>query len=181
MHYSAAMMRFFKLLALLVCGLAVLSAGFGDTLYKWVDEQGNVHYSDKPHPGATRLHLPKPTTYAAPTAALPETQNDSHPAPAPQQQGYSSFEIASPTPDQVFWNVQSVTVSLSLQPGLHQGDQVTVTLDDKTIGPGSATTVTFNDLDRGEHTVHATVSGPGGTMIAKPVTFYIQRGTKGMH
>ncbi|HEV2322127.1 MAG TPA: DUF4124 domain-containing protein [Gammaproteobacteria bacterium] len=179
MHYSAVMKRFFKPLVLLLCGLAVFSVGFGDSLYKWVDEQGNVHYSDKPHPGATRLHLPKPTTYSAPAVAVPEVRNDSQP-PA-QQEGYTSFEIASPSPDQVFWNVRSVTVSLSVQPGLHQGDQVTVTLDDKTIGPAAATTVTFNDLDRGEHTVHATLSGPGGTMIAKPVTFYIQRGTKGMH
>jgi len=174
------MKRFFKVMALLLCGLAVVSAGFGDTLYKWVDEQGNVHYSDKPHPGATRLHLPKPTTYAAPAIAVPETRNEPQSPPA-QQPGYTSFEIAEPQPDQVYWNVQSVAVSLSLQPGLHPGDQVTITLDDKTIGPGAATTVTFNDLDRGEHTVHATLSGPGGTMTAKPVTFYIQRGTKGLH
>ena len=175
------MKRVFKLLALLFCGLAVLSAGFGDTLYKWVDEQGNVHYSDKPHQGATRLHLPKPTTYAAPAVAVPEVQNDSHPQPSQQEQGYTSFEIAVPSPDQVFWNVQSVTVSLSVQPGLHPGDQVTITLDDKTVGPSAATTATFNDLDRGEHTVHATLSGPGGSMIAKPVTFYIQRGTQHTH
>lgn len=180
MHYSAAMKRFFKVTTLLLCGLAVVSAGFGDTLYKWVDEQGNVHYSDKPHPGATRLHLPKPTTYAAPAVAAPEIRNDTQPPPA-SQPGYTSFEIAEPQPDQVYWNVQSIVVSLSLQPALHPGDQVTITLDDKTIGPGTATTVTFNDLNRGEHTVHATLSGPGGTMIAKPVTFYIQRGTKGLH
>lgn len=163
--------------ALLLCGVAVLSAGFGDSLYKWVDERGNVHYSDKPHPGATRLHLPKPTTYAAPAVAAPNTPSS---APPPQQ-GYSLFQISEPEQDQVFWNVRDVTVVVSVQPGLQPGDQVTITLDDKTVGPSPSTTATFNDLDRGEHTVRATLSGPGGSMSAKPVTFYIQQATKHMH
>ena len=182
MHYSATMKRFIKLMALLLCGLAVLSAGFGDNLYKWVDEQGNVHYSDKPHPGATRIHLPKPTTYAAPAGAAPETRAANTPASAqPQQQGYSLFEISEPEQDQVFWNVQDVTVILSVQPALQPGDQVTITLDDKTVGPTAATTATFSDLNRGEHTVHASLSGPNGSMTAKPVTFYIQQATKHTH
>lgn len=170
-----------KVWALLVASLLVLPAGRGDTLYKWVDAQGNVHYSDKPHPGATRLHLPKPTTYSAPTAMPPNARvaSDAHPAPA--QQAYTGFEIASPTADQVFWNVRSVTVTLSVQPMLHPGDEVTITLDDKTIGPRASTSATFDNLDRGEHTVHATLSSPGGNIIAKPVTFYIQKSTQHLH
>lgn len=170
-------------LLLLLLTLSALPAVCADSLYKWVDAQGNVHYSDKPQPGATKLRLPKPTTYAAPDVAMPSPTADSDTRTPPTESPYTSFEIASPSDEQTFWNVQSVTVTLAVQPGLHPGDTVTITLDDKTRGPISSVSATFDDLDRGEHVVHATLQqAGGGTMIAKPVTFYIQRGTqKGMH
>ena len=171
----------FKVWAFLLMTLLILPSVLGDDLYKWVDGQGNAHYSDKPHPGATKLHLPKPTTFSAPTQIPPNTRitNDSQPAAA--KQAYTSFEITSPTADQVFWNVRSVTVTVTVEPALKMGDQVTIALDDKTEGPSPATTATFDDVNRGEHTVRATLSGPGGSLVAHPVTFYIQKSTKHLH
>jgi len=171
------MTRVTTLVILLLLALSALPAVFGETLYKWVDDQGNVHYSDKPQPGATKLHLPKATTYTAPIVAVP-----GQPAPyssQPASAAYSRFEIASPAPDQTFWNVQNVTVTLAIQPGLQSGDTITITVDDKSQGPGTATTVTFDNLDRGTHTVQAALQqAGGGTVTAKPVTFYIQRAVK---
>jgi hypothetical protein len=174
------MVRLAPPIILLVLGLLALPAVFGETLYKWVDDQGNVHYSDKPQPGAKKIHLAAPSTFKASGTAAP-------PAAASQTNGpttgYSAFQIGSPTPDQVFWNVQSVTVSVAIQPGLHPGDLVTITVDGQTQGPGTALSYTFDDLYRGEHTANATLQETdGSSMIAKPVTFYIQRGTqKGLH
>ena len=164
-------------IVLLVLGLFALPAVFGEDLYKWVDDQGNVHYSDKPQPGAKKIHLAAPSTFkpsgtAVPPPAAAQTENGSTP-------GYSKFEIGSPTPDQVIWNVQSVTVSVAIQPGLHPGDLVTITVDGKSQGPGTALSYTFNELYRGEHTASATLQETdGSTMLAEPVTFYIQQGTK---
>ncbi len=170
-------------LLLLLLALSALPAVCADTLYKWVDDQGNVHYSDKPQPGATKLHLPKPTTFAPPDVAMPAKAAGSETQKPPTAAGYTSFEIASPSDEQTFWNVQSVTVTLAVQPALHPGDTVTISLDDKTQGPVNTVSATFDGLDRGEHVVHATLQqARGGTIIAKPVTFYIQRSTqKGMH
>lgn len=177
------MTRISLYLTLLLLALFTSLTVLGDTLYKWVDDQGNVHYSDKPQPGATKVHLPKPTTYAAPDVAAPAAQaagSEGKNKRAPVARGYNDFEIAAPAADQTYWNVQSVTVTITVQPALHAGDTVTITLDDKSQGPGGSTSATFDGLDRGEHTVHATLTMTGGgTMIAKPVTFYIQRGTKG--
>jgi len=173
--------RILASIAILLVVSAALPAVYGDTLYKWVDEQGNVHYSDKPQPGATKIHLPKPTTYAAPDVAMPANTAAGSEGKKPKASaGYTEFEIVSPGADETLWNTQSVTVTLTVQPALHAGDTVTITLDDKDRGPGQATSVTFDGLDRGEHTVHATLQmAKGGAMIAKPITFYIQRGTKG--
>lgn len=176
------MTRATTLVVLLLLALSAVPTVFGEALYKWVDEQGNVHYSDKPQPGATRLHLPKPTTYAAPgTATRNAIPNQAAPSNEQSQssQIVTRFEIASPAPEQTFWNIQSVTVTLAVQPGLQQGDTVTITLDDMSKGPGTSTSVTFDNVDRGAHTVHATLQqASGGAMVAKPVTFYIQRGSK---
>lgn len=179
------MTRFSVPLFLPLLALLILPAAMGETLYKWVDDQGNVHYSDKPQPGATKLYLPKPTTFSAPVTSGSQSQSQagsergkkgsgSNPAA-----GYSSFEISSPTAGQVYWNVQSVTVSVAVQPALKAGDTVTITLDGKSQGPGADTSATFDGLDRGEHTLQATLQmAKGGSMSAASVTFYIQKTTQ---
>jgi Domain of unknown function (DUF4124) len=172
------MTRLSAQLFLLLLALLALPAVMGDNLYKWVDDQGNVHYSDKPQPGATKLHLPKPTTFSAPETAGNAGSETKKPAPAPSA-SYTGFAISSPTADEVYWNVQSVTVTVSLQPALKPGDTVTITLDGNSQGPGADTSATFDDLERGEHTVQATLQmAKGGSMSTKPVTFYIQKSTQ---
>lgn len=168
-------------IALLVLTLLVLPAVLGETLYKWVDAQGNVHYSDKPQPGATKIHLPNAQTFTAPGVAAPVT-TDGKAAAQPAQQGYSSFQIASPKPDETFTNIQSMTVSVNLQPGLRKGDQLTITLDDQSQGPGKSLSADFDNLDRGEHTASATlIESDGQVLTAPPVIFYIQKATQKAH
>ncbi|MGH8399705.1 MAG: DUF4124 domain-containing protein, partial [Gammaproteobacteria bacterium] len=46
--------------------LAMTTFAQADQVYKWVDAQGNVHYSDKPHPGAQKVKIAPPQSYSAP-------------------------------------------------------------------------------------------------------------------
>lgn len=181
MHYAAHMPRPLTHIAFLVLSLLVLPVVLGDTLYKWVDEKGNVHYSDKPQPGATKIHLPNAQTFTAPEVAVPAaamTQDGNQGV----QQGYSSFQIASPAPDETFNNVESVTVTVALQPGLREGDQVTITLDGQSQGPGASLSATFNGLDRGQHSAGATLIEASGQVLTAPsVTFYIHKATQKLH
>jgi hypothetical protein len=41
-------MRYFKLTATLILSVALASAASANEIYKWTDEDGNVHYTDKP-------------------------------------------------------------------------------------------------------------------------------------
>src|SRR4029077_3941372 len=43
----------------IVCSLALA----GVTVYRWVDEQGIVHYSDQPHANAEKVHVNAAQTY----------------------------------------------------------------------------------------------------------------------
>ena len=170
-----------RLSLILLALLAITSMVAADPLYKWVDDQGNVHYSDKPQPGAKQIKLAPATTFTAPKSAqtvVPASASDSR----TQQVPYSDFEIITPEKDEVLWNVTSVAVTVGVTPGgLHEGDQVTITLDGKVQGPMSSLSATFADLERGEHTVSANLQETDGSvMIAKPVTFYIRHGGKGL-
>jgi hypothetical protein len=157
-------------------GLLVISSMVAaDPLYKWVDDQGNVHYSDKPQPGAKKLVLPKLSTFSAPVAAQTESgvegsQKQKKKAPRAAAGPYTGIAITAPADQLTVWNVDSMTVSVAVAPALHPGDSVTITLD------GNAQTVqgtsaTFTDLDRGAHTVTASVGGFNAT----PVSFFIQK------
>ena len=162
-----------RLVLILVCLLAVFTFMVAaDPLYKWVDEQGNVHYSDKPQPGAQKIVLPKAATFAAPKAAqfapLPDNSR-------PQQQdgAYTQILISSPKDQDTLWNTDTATVSVTLTPALQQGDTVTFSVDGAT-QTVSGTSASFDKLDRGEHHVTVTVNGRGGTLTAQSV-FYLQR------
>ena len=151
-----------------------------DPLYKWVDAQGNVHYSDKPQPGAKKLVLPKASTFNPPnTVKLTPTGSDAPRSAAPdasasQEPGagpaYTAITVAAPADQSTIWNTDSVTVSVSVTPELRPGDSVNITLDGKTQSV-QGTSATFAGLDRGSHTVEATL----GELKAAQITFYIQK------
>lgn len=151
-----------------------------DPLYKWVDAQGNIHYSDKPQPGAKKMAIPKATTFAPPQAAQPA------PPPSTASQGhkaevapYTQMTVVAPKDQDTVWNTQTVTVSVALTPALQAGDTVTFSVDGNT-QTVEGTSATFDQLDRGEHDVTVTVNGQNGagTLKAQSV-FYIQRATVG--
>ena len=147
-----------------------------DPLYKWVDDQGNVHYSDKPHPGAQKLVLPKANTYTAPDVVMPAPVTDGNDkSQANGHQPYSQIAVSSPKDQDTVWNTTTVSVSVSLTPALQPGDTLTISVDGKS-QVASGTSATFTALERGEHAVTVTVHGLN-TLTAQSI-FYIQRGTR---
>ncbi len=157
----------------LVCSLALAGA----TVYRWVDEQGVVHYSDQPHPNAEKLHVNAAQTYkptAADSAPASGGQSSSA-APAP----YRGCAIVQPQDDQAFANVDSLTVVVQTDPQLHQGDKVYVTVDGQALNGGAPTGPQFvlSPVDRGTHTAQAQVKDAGGAVQCQtpPVTFHVQQ------
>src|ERR1700758_757028 len=93
----------FTLLCLL-CSLALAA-----TVYKWVDENGIVHYSDQPHPNAQKIGVQPAQTYKA--GEIPAAPGGP-PAPpaAPPPPPYRGCAIAQPTDDQTFTSVDSLSI-----------------------------------------------------------------------
>jgi hypothetical protein len=139
------------------------------TVYKWVDEDGGVHYSDQPHPDAQKLQVKSAQTYtptamaAAPAAAPP---------PETQKTSYSSCAVGQPPNQSEFANLDSLTVSVTTAPALHAGDQIFVLLDGQELNGGAPTgpSFTLSPVDRGEHTLQAVVKSSDGTVLCQSGT-----------
>jgi hypothetical protein len=153
---------------------ASLCASAAATLYKWVDEQGVTHYSDKPQPGAEKIHVNAAQTYKAPPPIAVDTSRKSAPAAS-----YSHVAIVTPAAEQVFVHTGgSVPVEADIQPPLAPGNQIWFLLDGSRVEGLSptSTSATLDNLDRGQHTLAALVSdATGNTLITSaPVTFYVR-------
>lgn len=144
--------------------------------YKWVDESGVVHYSDRPEPGAEVLDLPgRPAPIAAPAARTPAEGDPAAPEePAP---GYESLSVATPAAEVTLWNIEgTLDVSLSLQPGLKPGHQVRAYFDGEP-RMVSGTSFQIDEVFRGVHNIQVEVVDETGQMLIRSRTnrFYVQQ------
>src|SRR5471030_886943 len=80
-------------------------------IYKWVDADGVVHYSDQSSPGAEKIV----TSVTSSAPVTPGSRNATTPSAPPQRasQGglnYSDFSITSPAQEQTFFGDDIVAV-----------------------------------------------------------------------
>jgi hypothetical protein len=164
------------LATVLVAAVPIASSA---TLYKWVDDQGVVHYSDQPEPGAEKIKVKPAQSYKGGTPRVASAPASASPPTAGQP--VSHLAIESPTPEQVFINQTGVAVVADVQPGLQSGQQVVFLLDGTPVeglGPES-TSVTLDQVPRGTHNVAVQVLDERGRVVAtsSSVTFYVREPT----
>lgn len=161
--------------------LALAAPAFaGQTVWKWVDDNGVTHYSDQPVPGATKMELNSSN----------RTSSESKPAYAPQSPGkdipaktgpaYSRFVVESPQPDQAIINTGGkVRVSLASTPAIGGGQLISIYLDGARVEGLSPSSMSheLSNVPRGTHTVKAVISSPNGAPLQEtpPVTFHVRQ------
>ena len=164
-------------LFILVSVLLVTSTVLAQT-YRWVDEDGVVHYSDKPQEGAEQIILPKDSRVRR------RQRRALRPQPAANDQGgtatafkYDSFSVASPAPEETLWNIGGeLSVSLRLLPGLQEGHQIRVYFDgnERMV---TGTSFQIEEVFRGVHNLQAEVVDATGKLMIRtvPNRFYVQQ------
>lgn len=138
------------------------------TVYKWVDENGVVHYSDQPHPNAEKVQVQAVQTYkAAPyqstaPSAAPDSGNSSQPA-------YRGCAIGAPTEGSEFANLDALNISVRTDPLPRPGDQIFILLDGAPVNGGAptGTQYTLTPVERGFHTLQAVIRDAGGEMLCQ--------------
>ena len=154
------------------------AAGVLAEAYTWTDEQGVVHYSDRPHPGAkivdlgesnsSRSSRPDPRRNAS-------TDTAADAADETNDNGYSSLEIASPAAEETLWNIGgTLDVSLTLSPSLRPGHQVRIYFDGTPVIVRGAN-FQLDEVYRGVHNLQAEVIDETGKLMirSRPSRFYV--------
>lgn len=164
---------------MLLLGLFLMMTAFAEVVYKWVDEDGQAHYSDVPREGATEITIAPVQTFdlrSAPRQTAAPVDDES----ADGLSNYESLAIASPVMEETIWNTGGlVTVSVSLQPGLRMGHQIRLFMDNQQVAvlPPMSSSAQLTDVVRGSHQLYAEVVDENGRslIMSLPTTFYYQQ------
>jgi Domain of unknown function (DUF4124) len=145
-------------------------------IYKWKLPDGTVVFSDQPNPGAEEVELPKLQTYTPPPspAFTSEVATPTQNAPA-----YTTLMITTPGNDEAIReNSGKIEINIAVEPPLQIGDKILVKMDGQAIGdPSSSQHYILDNVDRGTHTLQATVLDADGNSLidSEAVTFHLQR------
>lgn len=161
-----------KILYMLLVLIAV--PALAQTIYRWVDSNGVVHYSDMPHKGAKPVHLGAATVlpFKAPAQAAAPAQLPKVKAPS------YKVKILAPAPGSTIWPVNyTVHVNVSVKPSLQGVAMLKYQLDGKSVGkPTSQTSIELHKVYRGTHTLKVQVVGrKGETWGQASSTFYARQ------
>lgn len=162
----------------ILCVFLALALGSAD-VYRWVDADGQAHYSDRPQRDAERITItvtrPASSSTASSGAATGATDNQ---VPAPVV-GYQTLTITRPAQEQTLWNIEGqLDVAAAVQPPLQPGHALQFYLDGQmaAAAPGANQT-RFLEVYRGEHTLRAeVVDASGRSLVSSPtLTFFVRQ------
>jgi hypothetical protein len=164
---------------ILLSALVTTTVG-GAPAWTWVDADGQVHYSDRPVPGARQVELAGAQSFgsAAPTrpAARPVTAPPGEAAAGP----YTTIDIVSPAEQETLWNIGAVlTVQVRFQPALQPGHRYDVALDGlRTNQTVTGARIAVQNVFRGTHTLQVIVFDSTGTEVMRsPVRNFVVQQT----
>ncbi|MDJ0655250.1 MAG: DUF4124 domain-containing protein [Xanthomonadales bacterium] len=161
----------------LILMLMMAIPGLAQKIYKTVDEDGNVVYTDEPPtPDAEPMDLPPITVAdpftAQPTTAAPGDADEAVVAP------YPNLAMVSPASEEHFWGTGGTfRAQLAADSGLRPGDSVRFYLDGELAGIVQDLWMEFTSVDRGEHKVRAEIVDGSGQVVATTpeVTFFMRQ------
>jgi uncharacterized protein DUF4124 len=144
-------------------------------IYRWVDSDGVVHYSDQESPGAERIVTSAPNTAASGPRAAAAPQGARKPSSS--SLNYAEFTITSPTPEQTFFADDPIGVHLNLSPGLKSGHSIAWHVNGRQLDDQvDAISFVMPRLDRGTYSVMATITDQQGeSQSSNSVTFFVRQ------
>jgi hypothetical protein len=161
------------LLALWLCGHAVAMAQ--TTIYRSIDENGNVVFSDEPPSDDAEPIVLKESNVVSSVRAQPAPRSggtDDNAVPA------YAVSFVSPEPEETFWGTgNDLSVELAVDPMMAAGMQIRLFIDDQQVASIGSLEVTLQQIDRGTHVIRAELVDGTGRLLARsePVTFFMKQ------
>ena len=150
----------------------LMTAASGQSIYTWVDENGQRHYSDRSFPGADTIELETAQGFDAPQASRAASEPVEEQDPADL---YSTFSIVRPTHQETLWNTGGVlNVAFEVEPSLRPGHRVGLYMDGALTD--DLTTVgqmQLNEVFRGQHILQGVIVDGQGNEILRSLSITI--------
>jgi Domain of unknown function (DUF4124) len=136
--------------------------------WTWVDTNGQVHFSDRPVPGAQQVELAGAQGFGGQTMA----QVPARPGSRSTDEAvvpYRSIDIVSPAEQEVLWNIGAMlTVQVRFQPALQPGHRYDLVFDGQARNLNSTSLrVVLPDVFRGTHTLQVVVRDAAGAEVQR--------------
>ncbi len=166
----------------LIIGLAAASCVTQAEIYKTVDANGNVVFTDIAPVDRSGVSAPQPVTVEPMNtyepATAPATQ-DTEPDDATAQGYYTQINVISPAPDaSVRDNAGNIEVQVALTPVLRAGHRLVLVFDGEDTAIEAVSGVfELTNVDRGTHTAGAKVLDRRGNVLIESAstTFNVMR------
>jgi hypothetical protein len=166
---------------IVVTGITLLlSTPLSAEIYRQVDEQGNVTYTDEPSDRSpaeevkvkpvTTVTLPKPEAVREPEQLRERAESEGA--------AYSDLRFTAPEDNQAFHSGNGdVSFQVTSSPGLKNGHKSEVTLDGQPVGQSRSGTVMVQNVYRGTHEAGVNIVDSSGVTIksGESITFTIHR------
>lgn len=160
--------------------LLLLAGSAHADVYKSINAAGEVVYSDTPTTGAEVMEMPELPTYTAPPVTETTTASKEEPA---ETAVYSELVFVKPEDDATIRSNQGIiNAELKLSPPLRlrSKHRIQFYLDAEPHGePGTSLRTVMGNVDRGEHTLTASVLDSNGEAVidSDPVIVHLHRMT----
>src|SRR5262245_25230369 len=143
----------------LILLFALPAIASGAPAWTWVDASGQVHFSDRPVPGARQVELSGAQGFGAQVqGAVPTTRAGAGAGAAAAGAPYA-IEILSPADQETLSNIgATLTVQVRFQPALQPGHRFDLSIDGTRYNLNSTSArVTVPNVFRGAHTLDVLV------------------------
>lgn len=162
-----------KKVTALLSALLLCSGGVSAAIYKSIDANGNVVYSDEPSKNAQQLTLPPLSVIpslsqnAIHTALTAPEANTNTPSMNAVRAGRYNLTFISPLPDQNIRKPEPLNVNVAVTPGLTNADAVSILLDGVVVAQGASAAIPTENIDRGTHRLSARVMSAAGRIVGE--------------
>ena len=169
---------------LILIGLALCFSVFAqDRVYKRVNPDGSVEYSDQPIEDAEVIKVPKGSTFTMPSGSTSSRSRSSSSQRDLDTAIYQSLVISSPKNDEAIRsNEGRVTALAKSTPTLQQGHSFRWTMDGRVLQQEiSSPVLQMTSVDRGSHNLEVAIVDAEGKVVisSEKIVFHVQRVSAG--
>jgi hypothetical protein len=164
---------------LLVISLILLAAPASGEVYRYVDENGTVVFTDqRPSDDARPMDLPEPSVMESRKLARKASQEEESEEETEPELVYPSLTMLSPKRGETFQGTgNTLPVRLVTREALRTGDQVVVYLDGQEQGRFQSLSVDLQQVPRGTHEVRTKILDENDNVVGDsgPVTIHMKQ------